>query len=180
LETVVVHLCIFQLSLIASQGGLGLFERNLIGARINDEQHVSLFYELTFPESNLDDLAIDPAFQTHSIRGLHTPQTGKVHGKILAFGCGDGYRNGLWTGTGLGRFCARSIATTEHRQEYDGKYNDETGSLRSERKMKTFRFHSFFRVAEIGATVNSTRARFSLSGQWRRSGQKSTNARAKP
>ena len=77
-----VKLGIGERHLILRLLGNGLIERGLIGPRVDLRNQVSRLDKIALLEGDLDDLAVDPAFDSHGIERLHRTETGQQDRKV--------------------------------------------------------------------------------------------------
>jgi hypothetical protein len=71
--------CRFQQSLIARELALGLSELNLKRAFVDFRQEVALIDELAFPESDINELTVDPAPDRHGVRCGRRAETAQIN-----------------------------------------------------------------------------------------------------
>jgi len=89
-----------QIELSVAQGGFifkfrrfHLVQRRLVGARIDQDQQVSLLHILAFFEIYLHDLSVNPALDIRRIERGHRSQAGQVNGNILLLHLRHCHRN---------------------------------------------------------------------------------------
>ena len=62
--------------------GNDLIERGLIGPRVDLRQQITGLDDVAFLEGDLDDLAVDTAFDSHRVEGLHRAEPGQQHREV--------------------------------------------------------------------------------------------------
>ena len=72
-----------ELGLVLLLGRLRLFERRLVGPRIDLEQRIAFLDLLAFLEIDLDDLAVDPGLDGDHVVGLNRADALQEHRDIL-------------------------------------------------------------------------------------------------
>ena len=91
--TLQVHFGVVALGLILGELTLGLFELNLKGARIDFREQIALFHILPFFESDIDELAVDPAAHGDRVERSDRSKSVQIDGKIAFGGGRDNDRN---------------------------------------------------------------------------------------
>jgi hypothetical protein len=86
---------------VVGELALGLFERRLVGARVDLGQELTLLHHLAFLEPDAHQLAVDLGHHRHGIEGCHGAERIEDHRHLAAGGGGDA--------DGLGRGGRRSL-----------------------------------------------------------------------
>ena len=90
---------------------LGLEELHLVRPRVDRCEEIAFLHDLSFPEMDLHELAVDPALYRDRIEGGHRSETADVKLHIAFFSGrrshGNGARRGGRLGGSLWRPCLR-------------------------------------------------------------------------